>query len=241
MSIRITLLALLLTGLALAEPTPKELLEAVLKDPGGYSQMCAMPEPKPRTELPLFGYQRDWRDSWITVENFKKLRAQRAGVVKAVARRLENALPGAVKKAQSEAARLKAGKGQTSTDPNLELEYMILLDLNGVEALPALLHLERKLDEAAIYRLPADKLAAPDNPPEFYGPGGYLDHVQVLSVISAILRNEQAAGVDSLKGPARYDQKHRDRIVSLANQFLKHTKPQNYRAGKAMAKEPVTR
>ncbi|MCA9790412.1 MAG: hypothetical protein KC910_01400 [Candidatus Eremiobacteraeota bacterium] len=238
---RISLLMLLLSWAAVAEPSPKDVLEAVLKDPGGYSQMCAMPEPKPRTELPLFGYKRDWRDSWITVENFRKLRAQRVGVVKEVARRLENSLPGLVKKAQAEAIRLKTGKGQTSSQPNLELEYMVLLDLNGVEALPALMHLERKLNEVAIYNLPAKKLEAPDDPPDFYGPGGYLDHVQVLSVISAILRSEQARGIDQLKEPARYDRQHRDQIVALANRFLETTRPENYRAGKAMAKEPTIR
>ena len=171
-------------------------MEEVLAKPGFFSQMCLLVPAKSKAELPLFGFRRDWAQTRISVENFRRLRGERAEVVKEAARALESA------------------KGE-----RLELCLMVLLDLNGIEALPALLRLEKRLA---------------DVPPTF---GEYAPQVQVLSVITALLKNEQAPGLERLQ--AHNDEATRDLIVELAQNYLKSGVAR--RAAKAMAAEPVVR
>lgn len=90
---------------------------------------------------------------------------------------------------------------------------MIPLALNGVEALPALLRFERQF---TVKKLRADL--------DVRGSA----HIQVLSVVTAILKNERISGLDRLK-PV-YNQQQLDAIVSLANSFLESTPAKNYRA-----------
>ncbi len=102
--------------------------------------------------------------------------------------------------------------------------WMILLDLNGVEALPALLRFERQF---SVKKLGSD-LDVRDSA-----------HIQVLSVSTAILKNERVSGLDRLKSV--YNQQQRDAIVSLANSFLELTPATNFRAAAAMSTKPVPR
>lgn len=173
-------------------------LEEVLEKPGIFSQMCMLMPPKPKGALPLFGYRRDWAMARISVENFRRLRSERPKVVAEAGRLLDSA-----------------------EGDQLELCLMVLLDLNGVEAMPSLLRLEKRLH------------AKPVEGTE----GGYSPHVQVLSVLTALLRNEKVKGVERLQ--AHYDESTRAQIVQLAQRFVSSgAKP---RAAAAMAAEPIAR
>ena len=114
-----------------------------------------------------------------------------------------------------------------------EVLMMIELDLNGVEALSALLRLEKEFDKVAYYRIKS---------PRVPGPQSMLPaHVQVLSVITALLQNERAAGLAQLGKTATYDRPTRDLIVRLAKNFVDQVDPQDYRRGQGMAAVPTTR
>ena len=191
--------------------TPKQLIEKIIQKPGFFEQNCRGPAPKPFKSLPLFGYQRFWSDSEITKENFEKLRAQRLEVVHQIAREVD-------------ALNVKRSLEDFSRG---EVILMMILDLNGVEDLSALLRLEAELDKVAYYRTKNFKM-----PKEIFS---YSPHVQVLSVITAILKNERAEGVGQLGPTAVYDLATRDRIVRLAKNFVARVDPRDYRRGAAMS------
>ncbi|MBN9414136.1 MAG: hypothetical protein J0I12_01800 [Candidatus Eremiobacteraeota bacterium] len=215
-----TLIALALTAACLhsaaAEP-PKQLIDNVMKNPGFFSQNCSGPRPRPFKTMPLYGYKRDWSDSKIAAVNFEKLRAQRLEVTHQVAREID-ALN--VKKSLQDFSRG-------------EMLLVMVLDLNGVEDLSALLRLESEFDKVAYYRQKNFQM-----PKQIYG---LNPHVQVLSVITAILKNEQAEGLDQLDQNPVYDQATRDRIVRLAKSFVDRVDPKNYRRGAAMSARPENR
>lgn len=173
-------------------------MEEVLAKPGIFSQMCMLVPAKSKAELPLFGFGRDWAQTRISVENFRRLRGERAAVVIETAKALDSA------------------RGE-----RLELCLMVLLDLNGVEALPVLLRLEDRLGGV---------------PPTS---GEHAPRVQVLSVITALLKNEQAPGLERLGQKGHNDEATRDLIVELAQNYVKSGVAR--RGAKAMTAEPVVR
>lgn len=218
---RSLLLVLLLCTAAYAQTPAAELVNNVLKNPGYFSQNCNIPPPLPDKQLPLYGYRRSWSDSKISAENFAKLRAQRSEVVKALAVQLDGVNAKGFVSDEDYETRAKA-----------ETLLMMVLDLNAVEALSALLRLEKALDKMAYYH--TGKSAPPKDyrlPPQ----------AQVLSVITAILKNEKAAGVDKLGPKATYDKATRDRIVALAEAFERNVDPSKWQRGKAMTAKPETR
>jgi hypothetical protein len=208
-------------GLCLLLPVWGEggkLLDEVVKNPGYWSQMCMLPRSRPLSELPLYGYSRSWSETRISPDNFRRLRAERGQVLREIERRLQN---------------LARHPGADESDP-LDSYLVVLLDLNGVEALPGLLELERALDVRAAYRVHPDLL---DSKKVLRLPR----HVQVLSTITAILTNEAAPGLDSLGKESRYDQAHRDQIVHLAEAFLRQVPPGRFRGKAAMSPKPEFR
>lgn len=209
------LLLLVLLSPAWAE-TPRQMIDAICKNPGIFDQSCR-PITKSYKTLPLYGYRRFWADEHISKENFQKLRDQRLAVVREVAVEIDQ---------------INVAKSQTDFYRG-EVLMMVVLDLNGVETLSALLRLEKEMNKVAYYNTPKLKPA----PEESMLPA----HVQVLSTITAILQNEGAAGVEQLGKSAVYDQAHRDTIVRLAQKFVDDTDPQNYRRGAGMTAEPGIR
>ena len=210
----ITVLCMLVAP-AFAE-TAKELIEKVTKIPGYDNQNCRGPGPKrPRDRLPLFGYNRPWADEIISPENFQKLRAQRKQVLQELAIQLDAIN---VQKSAKD-----FNKGQSI--------MKIKRDLNGVEALAALLRLEKAFAQGASY---SEKGMAKAEEP-------YPAHVQILSTITAVLQQERAAGLDQLGKTATYDRKHRDLIVKLAENFQRNVDPSQYRREAGMAAKPLPR
>ena len=201
---------------------PGVLIDQVLVDPGFYNQMCSSPRLKPPGEIPLYGdYRRDWSLFYISSENFERLRDARYPVLQEIGRRL----PQALKTPPPAWSNKHSFRTETAEDV-LEVYLAILLDLNGVEALPALLKLEQSLDSVSPYS--KNKLSR-----------RYSTHVQVLSVITAILANEQATPQPESK--TTYDKKHRDQIVGAARQYLAQAKPAQFRAASAMPQETTYR
>lgn len=202
--------------LPLAADTGQQLVHQVLWKPGFDSQNCRGPIYLNGREIPINGYHRVWADTSVSPQNFLKLRSQRREVVHEVARRLDGL------NVQQCLQRFYHG----------EVLLMIVLDLNGVEDLSALLRLEKGFDEVAPYRrgqpLPAKVTA-------------YSPHVQVLSVITAILHNERYPGIEKLGKAVPYDRAHRDRIIALAEGFLRDVEPEQYRRDRGMAARPVVR
>lgn len=195
-----------------AEPAGK-LLEEVLAKPGFWMQSCSarvLPSPrtidgKPRRiptyvpPLALFGYERG-SESKISADNFLRLRTRRTEIIQEIARRL-----------------------QAGARPRQEF-WMILLDFNGIEALPALLSFEKQFKVVEL----SEGLDVRDSA-----------HIQVLSIITALLKNERVAGLEKIR-PV-YTQQQRNLIVHLASGFLKSTRPENYRAAAAMSAKPTPR
>lgn len=217
----------------------RRLLDEVLEKPGAWNQMCSFPPGNPRTSLPLNGYSRGWAADFITSANFERLRDGRGAVLREISPRLLALKSNLVENAEALAKKLESkGKFSTSSRPAepghaLETYLMIILDLNGVESLPALLEVEHALNQVALYRLPPEVLSWGETK---YSPVRYLEHTQVLSVITALLSSE---GVDltELEQSPRYDQEHRDHIIELAERFLKTTPPKDYRRASAMEQE----
>lgn len=202
-------LALLAPSVALADPIP--LLDDALQQLGG----CYDPRRSPKlpeddyfSQIPMGGFRRSWEEPRITRETFEKLRGERDAVIEEVRVRLE-----------ATAAVEEAG-GKLDLRPILELYLGVVLDLNGIEALPELLSLEQQFDRVATYE------------PRPY----YTLHLEILSVIAALLGNEGAAGLEQLKEPVYYGQNQRDVIIRAARRFL--ASATTHRAASAMRKVP---
>lgn len=209
------------------EATIKALVDSVLREPGGWNQMCSFPKSKPQDTLPFFGdYERDWAHDFVSDDNFERLRDGRDGVVREISRRL----PSVLKTAPPKPEKVDVLAPLRSPSDVLEVYLAILLDLNGVEALPALLELEQSLDDNSSYPK-AFETVVPSN--------RYSDHVQVLSVITAILANEtdKFEGVKTLTLCSPYDKKTRDSIVEMAQDFLTTTPPEQFRGAAGMPLE----
>lgn len=219
---RILFALLLVTAPVLARrpATPAvAMLDQILHDPGAWDQMCSGPDPKPINWLPLYGFRRNWNWFYISEENFERLRQHREAVVQELNLRILASMAAAVQRAES------ARRGEQSgwRGSPLETYLAIVEDLNGVENLPALLHLEEALNRVPLYGLSSRSAEA-------------FEHPQVLSVITLILHNEGAPGLNRLHGPGLYNADFRRLIVELAHQFLEKVDPSEYRAGAAMSK-----
>lgn len=207
----VVILACAMTFPALANPAETEsageLLDQVLSKPGAWNQMCsAMPLQK-NDQIPLFGY---WRNPnfFISEANFTQLRNKRAAVLPEISDRLHRSVtayaddpscgPGPLLfpniKGDTESDGLRSIRvGLDGTSP-LDEYLVIVLDLNGVEVLPALLAVEKAYHRTAKY--PAPKVPGLDIETEgaaFYSgqAGPSRMHTRVLSVITALLLNEQ--------------------------------------------------
>lgn len=181
--------------------------------------MCMLPPSRPLSDLPINGYLRSWSETRISPDNFKRLRAQRAQVLAEIERRLLS---------------LAKHPGNDSDSSPLDSYLMVLLDLNGVEALPSLLKLEKALDAQAAYRIHPELLDSQKAP-------RLSRHVQLLSTITALLTNEAAPGLERLGKEGRYDQEHRDQIVHVAEAFLRQVPLARFRGKAAMSAEPEFR
>lgn len=208
--------------------TVKALLDEILREPGSWNQMCSFPGEKPAGVLPLYGnYRRDWASSFISSSNFERLRDCRKAALAEIAGRLPIVLT---------TVPPKKGKDHNfilgSTDKPehaLEIYLEILLDLNGVESLPALLDLEQSLESSSPY--PKSSRPATDS-------RRYSNHVQILSIITAILANEKVDSIHQLgKETTTYDKNHRDLIVQMARDYLKQTGPEQFQASAGMTLE----
>ena len=190
--------------------------------------------------IPLTGYDRGWATNKISAKNFKRLRHQRSEVISDLCRRLESLTPDAVKICASQTDWIANRKNDSNLytlkrAENLDLYLMMLLDLNAIEALPTLLRLEKAVEPKAAYRLPIEVLRA-------NGPlGTELEHLRLLSIIAALLKNEQAPGHSKLAPSIRYNQTGRDLMIQVANDFAKEADPKKYRGAAAMAPEPISR
>lgn len=228
---RIVLALLLLSSWCLANGGEgAKLLDRIVKDPGSWTQMCMMSPPVPASEIPVGGYVRLWTSTKISDANFKLLRAHRSEVLDELSRRLPGCKELAIKCTQTEIGRAQGKKLVWPDEDNkLEAYMMVLQDLNGIEALPTLLRLEVPVNKLALY----DVLAKRPDPKWLT----YPVHVQILSTITAILKNEGVKGAEQLGEHTVYDKAHRDQIVKMATDYLKSTKPSAYKGAKGM--EPV--
>jgi hypothetical protein len=234
MLLKLLFLCLLLVAPARGEePSAAALLDQVIKEPGAWNQMCDIPRPKDLSRFPSRGIIRDWVWYWVGPDQFRTLRAQREGVVTEIGRRLD-----------ADRALHVAWAGQELSPspreiPSLPLEiYLVtLVDLNGVEALPALLRLEKGLDGMALYKASiTGKLnASRSKEVEYFEPregiskkyrvpdrmyAAYLIHEQVLSTITALLANETKA---QFPEKLAYDQATRDDIIARAETLAKQS------------------
>lgn len=194
------------------------LLDQVNHWPGAWDQMCNGAERIPPNWLPLFGFRRTWNVFYLSEANFIRLREQREGVLEEIGQRLPASISVGVERAKAR----RRGDRAEWPDSALENYLAILEDLNGVECLPQLLALERGLQQVALY-----DLSEPGLRPN--------EHAQVLSVITLLLQNEKASGLDRLEVPGIYQEEHRERIVELAQRFLKVTDPASYQGAGAMS------
>jgi hypothetical protein len=127
--------------------SPDALLDAALRDPGSYNQMCSLPPPvKADVPLPIYG-QTVPRHFNLSEKNAAKLLAQRDAVAKALAARLEAMdlarLPPKPAPKESKAFPPPA-TFSTHTLSGVLLE--IVIALKAAEALPGLLKVEAQLD-----------------------------------------------------------------------------------------------
>ena len=214
------------------EQTVGALLNEVIAEPGSWVQMCSIVRPNSPEKLPIGGFFRNWTEVKISEQNFLRLRARRTEVVSEIGKRLIAITPGTVKQARKEAEVFSGKKYELKVSNNLELYLVMLQDLNGVEALEELLALEAEVNKVGCY----DSIKSSGS-----GVIWYPSHVQILSTITALLNNEQPHLLDKLPEPATYDKATRDTIARLARQFLKTTKPADYRGPKGMSPAPVAR
>jgi len=189
---------------------PGELLDNIVAAPGPWEQMCGAFVFMQRL-IPMFGYERQSL-RYISAENFQRLRAQRDAVVLEIRERLIDLAPGESANLRTGVERLAAAveNGPLATldklhaelgeyevlnaDSTLDQYLVMLLDLNGVEALPGLVKLEAALDNTALYRnaLLWKALQEEEVPSSWQWTANNIvqTHARVLSVITALLRSE---------------------------------------------------
>lgn len=193
-----------------------KLVDAVLKEPGVWSQMCSLVHNKPPRELPLFGFRRDWSSTRVSEQNAQTLRDNRNPVLDVIAERLYQ-------------LSLQISRPEFKLAPRaeeLEIYLMAVMDLNGVEVLPQLLNLEQSLHQRANY---TDQNSS-------WGHGAYSPHVQVLSAITSILAAERWEAARSLGlSVDDYSPTTRRRIVTMARNLLNQTPPDKFQGAAGMS------
>lgn len=169
-----------------AAPGATALLELILAGAGASTAgLDAAP-----LRIPLFGFERA-TDRPVFPEEFTRLRAQRDGVLAALGIQLAGRVP-AVASARENGSLSAADAGL------IDRCLVILLDLNGVEALPDLLRLESALHEASLYPTQENASAESMEPVSQESADAPVTlaittHTRVLSVITALLRNTRYA------------------------------------------------
>jgi len=179
-------------------PTDSEagrLLNEILAKPGQWNQMCSILPPPAPDRVPLFGYLRNPLN-FITTENFERLRAQRKAVLTEIDCRLtETSASEAQKAAQYYAAHPETLQPLPRPVSFLDEYLVILLDLQGTEALPGLLRMEAALNDFAPYVKDAANWNAflersPEDKPSLEIVRYPEMHPKVLSVITALMLGE---------------------------------------------------
>jgi hypothetical protein len=133
------------------------LLDRVIMEPGGYNQNCAgLPflawEAPVRIRLYAANFQ-DGATHFLSNRDLQELGQQRDAVVKEVAKRLSRIEPLFPVSHRDVAGRAKApvgvyfGRDEDALGPIL---FDVIANLNAVEAFPALLRIERELDQALL-------------------------------------------------------------------------------------------
>ncbi len=154
----------------------KKLIQEIMEHPVAYTQMCGAPT-LPAEEVSLCGFHR-W-DGFIAVKDFKRLRDARESVIAVIIQNFEVIL-------QRKEFALNVMVHKMEDD--YESQMMMLIDLNGVEALPSMVRLLDAVEEkqGAIQRTPPRK--------DVYDsvPSQVADlRSAILSTIFAILRQER--------------------------------------------------
>jgi hypothetical protein len=155
------------------DDSAENLLDAAIRNPGTWSQMCDIQFVKKRTPLPLYGLLLDSEFQFLPA-TLGGLRARRDEVVPLLVRRLE-ALD-LSKRPVSTPSKLGADDETIETtglDPHhlSQLLLNIVIDLNATDCLPSLLRLESELSR----RLEANNADPKANPvPEFQLEAGFV-------------------------------------------------------------------
>jgi hypothetical protein len=153
--------------LCAATVTHASLLDEVIRKPGMWNQMCAMPLPLEfDVPLPMYGLATP-RNFFLSTANRDQLRAQRAVVVADIAKLLnrmdlskttngDRLVAMAINGDTNQAILVSAPKPFSFTDSNQDPEQLtgtlldIILQLDVVEALPGLLRVEADLNERLV-------------------------------------------------------------------------------------------
>ncbi len=195
------------------------LLDEIVANPGAWNQMCALISDRDKSLLPLPGHQRDSAVFFVSETNFERVRDGRDRAVLEIARRL----PG-IKSAPVPAYQGSAKDSSRDWQDVLEIYLLLLEDLNGSEALPALLELESTL--ARLY---------PGLPETTSDGQRYPTHALVLSTVAALLGKEGVIEPPSYQAPLAYSEVERQRLLSLARAFLKTTPPEKRLGARGMS------
>ena len=202
---------LLLTSFAQAQDLGGDVVAAVLKNPGHWEQNCRRGFDRVNPlELPTRGYRRFWTDYRISAENWQKLRDHRGAVMRELSRRLVAFRPKVVKDSKYEYCFLSgdlARARQFSVDTEeFEVYLDMVQELQGVEAIPALLEIEKELNTRPLWMVKAANEANWHR---------YGLHVQTLSVLSYLV-HQRSGELDYLPKYSNYSSHTRNQIVAAA-------------------------
>lgn len=229
------LLLLLVTGWAVAkEQSAGELLDEILEKPGSWTQMCVGVAYTNQYYIQTQGITRLHTMDRVSKENLQRLRNRRIEVLGELSRRLMRAKTTAVRWVQADMAYagdttcVDISEETFEAGKSLELYFALLQDLNGIESLSALLNVERSMNHFVDYAAFSSTKTG----------GANLMHAECLGTISAILRQEKAAGSERLEDGMVYSKESRDLVVGTATNYLRQTKPSDFKASKGMGPVP---
>ncbi len=156
-----------------ADDPAEALLDAAIRNPGTWSQMCDIQFVPKKTPLPLYGLLLD-SEFQFTPDTLAGLRARRDAIIPILVKRLE-ALDLSQRPASTPAKFAADAESVESTglDPKhlSQLLLNVVIDLNATECLPALLRLEGELSK----RLEANYADPKANPlPVFQLEAGFV-------------------------------------------------------------------
>ena len=205
---------LLLTSLSFAQEIGNDVVASVLRNPGVWEQNCRRGfDPVNPLELPTRGYKRFWSDYTISAENWQKLRNCRGPVVRDLSRRLLAMKAKAVTQSKFEVCQLsgdwpRARKFWVDIE-EYETYLEMIQELDGVEAVPGLLALEKALNERPLWMVKRGKGTHWTH---------YGLHIQTLSVLGYLV-HQRTGELDDLPKYANYDSYTRNRIVAAASRL----------------------